>query len=135
MENFNDLFPRGGENTEFAPYFVGQSYLNMLSVEGVVIGNVTFAPGCRNHWHIHHAAEGGGQLLLCTGGQGWYQEWGRPARVLRPGDVVRVAANVKHWHGAANGSWFSHLAVEMPGTGTANEWCEPVADETYRQLP
>lgn len=99
MDGFQDIFPRGGENTAFARYFVGQSYLNMLSREQVVIGNVTFEPGCRNNWHIHHAKSGGGQILLCTAGRGYYQEWGRPARELHPGDVVNIPAGVKHWHG------------------------------------
>ena len=110
------IFPRGAENAAFAPYFVGRSYLNMLSLEGVVIGNVTFEPGCRNNWHIHRAAKGGGQILLCIGGRGWYQEEGKPARELRTGDVVHIPANVKHWHGAAKDSWFAHLAVEIPGS-------------------
>lgn len=107
----------------------------MLSLEGVVIGNVTFEPGCRNNWHIHRAAKGGGQILLCTGGRGWYQEEGKPARELRTGDVVHIPANVKHWHGAAKDSWFAHLAVEIPGEGAGNEWCEPVDDEAYGKLP
>ena len=134
MADFQDIFPRGGENTAYAQYFVGRSYLNMLSLEQVVIGNVTFEPGCRNHWHIHHAKSGGGQILLCTAGRGYYQEWGKPARELRPGDVVNIPAGVKHWHGAAPGSWFSHLAVEVPGEETKNEWCEPVSSEDYGKL-
>ena len=134
MEEIKDLFPRGGENTAFAQYFVGQSYLNMLTTEGVVIGNVTFEPGCRNNWHIHHAKSGGGQILLCTAGRGWYQAWGQPARALRPGDVVVIPPEVKHWHGATADSWFAHLAVEVPGVDAANEWCEPVCDEDYRAL-
>ena len=137
MSEFNGttMFDRGAENTAFAQYFTGQSYLNMLSTEGVAIGNVTFAPGCRNNWHIHHAAKGGGQILLCTGGRGWYQEEGKPARELHAGDVVNIPANVKHWHGAAKDSWFVHLAVEVPGEQTANEWCDPVRDEEYGRLP
>lgn len=130
-----EIFERGPENTAFAQYFVGQSYLNMLSTEGVVIGNVTFEPGCRNHWHIHRASRGGGQILLCTGGRGWYQEWGKPARALRAGDVVQIPAGVKHWHGAAKDSRFSHLAVEVPGEAAETEWCEPVPDAEYDQLP
>lgn len=128
-------FPRGGANTAYAQYFVGNSYLNMLSTEGVVIGNVTFEPGCRNNWHIHHAAKGGGQILLCTAGRGWYQEWGKSARELHAGDVVHIPAGVKHWHGAAKDSWFVHLAVEVSGEGTHNEWLEPVADAEYTALP
>ena len=137
MSEFNGttMFDRGAENTAFAQYFTGQSYLNMLTTEGVAIGNVTFEPGCRNNWHIHHAAKGGGLILLCTGGRGWYQEEGKPARELHAGDVVNIPANVKHWHGAAKDSWFVHLAVEVPGEQTANEWCEPVSDEEYGRLP
>lgn len=134
MSEFQEIFPRGGENTAFARYFVGKSYLNMLSTEQVSIGNVTFEPGCRNNWHIHRAARGGGQILLVTAGRGWYQEWGKPARALRAGDVVNIPANVKHWHGAARNSWFAHLAVEVPGEETANEWLEPVSDADYSQL-
>lgn len=134
MSDFKDIFPRGGENTAFARYFVGQSYLNMLTTEGVVIGNVTFEPGCRNNWHIHHAASGGGQILLCTAGRGWYQAWGQPAQELRPGDVVVIPPEVKHWHGAARDSWFQHLAVEVPGQDCKNEWCEPVSDAEYETL-
>lgn len=126
-----ELFAIGEENTAFAQYFVGQSYLNMLTTEGVGIGNVTFEPGCRNNWHIHH---GGGQILLVTGGRGWYQEWGRPAQPLKAGDVVNIPAEVKHWHGAAKDSWFAHLAVEVPGENKSNEWCEPVSDEEYDAL-
>ena len=134
MDEFKDIFPRGEENTAFAQYFVGKSYLNMLSLEQVGIGNVTFEPGCRNNWHIHHAKSGGGQILLVTGGRGYYQEWGKEARELHPGDVVNIPAGVKHWHGAAADSWFSHLAVEVPGEETKNEWCEPVSDEEYGRL-
>ena len=134
MSEFQEIFPRGGENTTFARYFVGRSYLNMLSTEQVPIGNVTFEPGCRNNWHIHRAARGGGQILLVTAGRGWYQEWGKPARALRADDVVNIPANVKHWHGAARDSWFAHLAVEVPGEETANEWLEPVSDADYSQL-
>ena len=134
MDEFKDVFPRGEENTAYSKYFVGQSYLNMLSVEQVVIGNVTFEPGCRNNWHIHHAKSGGGQILLCTAGRGYYQESGKEPGELKPGDVVNIPAEVKHWHGAAPDSWFSHVAVEVPGTETKNEWCEPVSDEDYRRL-
>lgn len=134
MSEFQEIFPRGGENTAFARYFVGRSYLNMLSTEQVPIGNVTFESGCRNNWHIHRAARGGGQILLVTAGRGWYQEWGKPARALRAGDVVNIPPNVKHWHGAARDSWFAHLAVEVPGEETANEWLEPVSDADYSQL-
>ena len=122
------------EENPFGEFFVGKSYLNMLSTEGVVIGNVTFEPGCRNNWHIHKADKGGGQILLCTGGKGWYQEWGKPAQELNAGDVVHIPAGVKHWHGAAKDSWFVHIAVEVPGENTSSEWCEPVSDEEYNNL-
>lgn len=133
-ETFATVFERGPKNDAYAKYFTGQSYLNMLSLEQVVIGNVTFEPGCRNNWHIHHAAEGGGQILLVTGGRGYYQEWGKAPRELHPGDVVNIPTGVKHWHGAAPDSWFAHLAVEVPGKQTSNEWCEPVSDEEYNKL-
>lgn len=125
------VFPMGEQNNAYAKYFVGQSYLNMLSTEQVVIGNVTFEPGCRNNWHIHHK---GGQILLCTAGRGYYQEWGKEARELRPGDVVNIPPEVKHWHGAAKDSWFSHLAVEVPAEGASNEWLEPVDTQEYEKL-
>ena len=123
-----------GEENPFGQYFVGQSYLKMLCTEGVGIGNVTFEPGCRNNWHIHHAQKGGGQILLCTAGRGWSQEWGKPAQQLHPGDVVKIPAGVKHWHGAAKDSWFAHLSVEVPGEETSNEWLEPVDDQSYNAL-
>lgn len=125
------VFPVGGKNEAFAKYFVGQSYLNMLTTEGVVIGNVTFEPGCRNNWHIHHAGKNGGQILLCTAGRGYYQEWGKEAQELNHGDVVNISPGVKHWHGAAPDSWFSHLAVEVPGAEVSNEWLEAVDDASY----
>ena len=125
------VFPIGEENTAYADYFVGKSYLHMLSLERVPIGNVTFEPGRRNNWHIHHK---GGQILLVTGGRGYYQEWGKPAQELKPGDVVNIPPEVKHWHGAAKDSWFSHLAVEVPAEGASNEWLEPVDIETYGTL-
>ena len=131
-EIIHTIFERGGENTAFAQYFVGQSYLNMLSTQGVAIGNVTFAPGCRNNWHIHHASKGGGQILLCTGGRGWYQEEGQPARALRAGDVVHIPAGVKHWHGAAPGSAMTHLAITGDVNGKNVDWMEKVTDEQYR---
>lgn len=133
MSDFKDLFPRGEANTAFAEFFIGNSYLSLLTT-AVPIANVTFEPGCRNNWHIHHAKEGGGQILLCTAGHGWYQEWGKPARALHPGDVVVIPPEVKHWHGAQKDSWFSHLAVEVPGVETSNEWLEAVNDESYSSL-
>ncbi|MCD8288436.1 MAG: cupin domain-containing protein, partial [Prevotella sp.] len=115
-------------------YFIGQSYVAPVSTEQVNISNVTFEPRCRNNWHIHHAKSGGGQILVCVAGTGWYQEWGKPARQLMPGDVVNIPANVKHWHGAAADSWFAHLAIEVSGEETSNEWLEPVGDEQYDKL-
>lgn len=128
------VFPAGARNP-YGQYFDGESYLSMLSLEQVVIGNVTFEPGCRNHWHIHHARKAGGQLLLVTAGRGYYQEWGRPARELKPGDVVHIPAGVKHWHGAAKDAWLQHLAIEVPGEETSTEWCEPVLQADYDALP
>jgi alkylhydroperoxidase/carboxymuconolactone decarboxylase family protein YurZ/quercetin dioxygenase-like cupin family protein len=126
------IFPRGNLNEKYSKYFTGTSYLNMLSTERVFIGNVTFEPGCRNFWHIHHK---GGQILLVTGGRGWYQESGKSARELHAGDVVNIPPETKHWHGAAKDSWFSHVAVEVPAEGASSEWLEPVSDEEYKQLP
>ena len=128
------VFPAGGANEAFAQYFIGQSYLNMLSTEQVVIGNVTFEPKCRNNCHIHHADQGGGQMLLVTAGEGWYQEWEKPARKLKAGDIVHIPAGVKHWHGAACDAWFQHLAVEVPGENCKTQWCESVSDEEYGKL-
>ena len=125
------LFPRGEKNDAFKDYFVGQSYLKMLTKEGVVIGNVTFEPGCRNNWHIHHK---GGQILLVTNGYGYYQEWGKPVQKLKAGDVVNIPPEVKHWHGVTKDSWFCHLAIEVPAKDASNEWCEPVSDEDYLNL-
>ena len=130
----SSIFPVGGENTAFAQDFDGTSYLNMLSLEQVVVGNVTFEPGCRNHWHIHKASEGGGQILLVTAGRGYYQEWGEEPQELHPGDVVNISPNVKHWHGAAPDSAFQHLAIEVPGKDTSSEWCEPVDEAFYKRL-
>ena len=127
-------FPIGKPNDAFARHFDGQSYLAPLSSEGLPVFNVTFEPGCRNHWHIHHATSGGGQTLICVAGRGWYQEWGKPARELHPGDVVSIPAEVKHWHGAAADSWFSHLAIDVPGENASNEWCEPVDPQEYARL-
>ena len=127
------IFDRGEKNP-FGEYFIGQSYLKMLTTEGVAVGNVTFEPGCRNNWHIHYAKSGGGQILLCMAGKGWYQEEGKEAQSLKPGDVVVIPANVKHWHGAKKDSWFCHLAIEVPGEDTQNEWCEAVSDEEYNKL-
>jgi quercetin dioxygenase-like cupin family protein len=132
--NEMSAFPMGNPNEMFAKYFIGQSYLNILSLEQVVIGNVTFEPKCRNNWHIHHADKGGGQILLVTAGEGWYQQWGEAPRKLKAGDVVNIPAEVKHWHGATAESYFQHLAIEVPGENCQNEWCEPVTDEEYNKL-
>lgn len=131
------LFGIGAPNDAYAKYFTGNSYLKPLTnpQETVFMANVTFEPGCRNNWHIHKAKSGGGQILLCTGGRGWYQEWGKNAQKLFPGTVVAIPTNVKHWHGAAKDSWFQHLSLEVPGEGTSNEWLEPVTDEVYDKLP
>lgn len=138
-EEFNrqNVFGLGRENTAYAQYFIGNSYLNPLTVPGetaVFLANVTFEPGCRNNWHIHHAKSDGGQLLICTAGSGWYQEEGKEAVSLEPGTVITIPAEVKHWHGAKADSWFSHIAAEVPGEETSNEWCEPVDDEAYGRL-
>ena len=128
------VFPIGAPNDAYAAYFTGKSYLAPVSSSQVGIYNVTFEPGCRNHWHIHHAKRGGGQLLLCVDGKGWYQEEGKPAQALHPGDAVTIPAEVKHWHGAQADCWFSHLAVEVPGEDCSNEWCEAVDPEAYAAL-
>lgn len=125
------VFPIGEPNDAYARYFTGQSYLAPVSTEQVGVFNVTFEPGCRNNWHIHHAEEGGGQILVCIAGRGFFQEWGKDAVEMRPGDCVNIPAGVKHWHGAAPDSWFSHLAIEVPGVDGSNEWLEPVSDEQY----
>ena len=128
------FFPIGSPNDAYAQYFVGQSYLSPVSTEQVPVFNVTFEPGCRNNWHIHHAKNGGGQMLICVGGRGYYQEWGKDAVELTPGTVINIPANTKHWHGAAPDSWFSHLAIEVPGEETSAEWLEPVSEEDYSKL-
>ena len=135
---FPQIFPQGDRlPEEFSRYFTGQAYLASISNNealGTHISNVTFEPGCRNNWHIHHAKSGGGQILLVTAGKGYYQEWGKEPQELHPGDVVNIAPGVKHWHGAAPDSWFSHLAVEVPGENCCSQWCEPVSEEEYQKL-
>ncbi|MDE6586602.1 MAG: carboxymuconolactone decarboxylase family protein [Clostridia bacterium] len=130
------MFGIGEPNTAYAKYFIGKSYLKPLTdpKKTVFMANVTFEPKCRNNWHIHKAEQGGGQILLCVDGRGWYQEWGKDAQSLKAGDVVTIPAGVKHWHGAAADSWFSHIAVECAGVNTSNEWLEPVSDEQYNSL-
>lgn len=125
------IFPIGMPNDAFAQYFIGQSYLAPVSASQVGIFNVTFEPGCRNNWHIHHADKGGGQILICVAGRGYYQEWGKDAVEMNPGDCINIPVGVKHWHGAAPDRWFSHLAVEVPGENTSNEWLEAVDDSQY----
>lgn len=133
-----NIFGRGNENTEYAAFFTGRSYLNPLTTPQAgkpFFANVTFEAGCRNNWHIHHAREGGGQILLCISGEGWYREWGKEARSLKAGDVVEIPPEVKHWHGAKKNCPFSHIAVEVPGKDAYNEWLEPVTDDEYDALP
>lgn len=133
----DNKFGTGNPNDAFAKYFVGNSFLNPLTNPkdtAVFLANVTFEPGCRNNWHIHHAKTGGGQLLICTAGEGWYQEEGKDAVELKEGSVITIPPEVKHWHGAKKDSWFSHIAVEVPGEETSNEWCEEVSDEEYNKL-
>lgn len=132
-----DAFGIGAPNDAYAQYFVGDSFLHPLTDPKecpVFMANVTFEPGCRNNWHIHHAKKGGGQLLICTAGEGWYQEAGKAPVPLTPGTIITVPPEVKHWHGAKKDSWFSHIAAEIPGEDTSNEWCEPVSDEEYNEL-
>lgn len=128
------LYPIGAPNDAYAKFFIGQSYLAPVSTSQVGIFNVTFEPGCRNNWHIHHASQGGGQILLCLAGRGYYQEWNNEAVELHPGDCINIPVGVKHWHGAAPDSWFSHLAIEVPGENTSNEWLEAVDDQQYTVL-
>ena len=132
-----NVFGLGNANTAYAKYFIGNSYLNPLTEAGkcpVHLSNVTFEPGCRNNWHIHHAKSGGGQILICVAGEGWYQEEGKEAQSLTPGTVVVIPEGVKHWHGAKKDSWFSHIAFEVPGEEASNEWLEPVEDAAYNGL-
>ena len=128
------IFPIGEPNTAYAKYFTGNSYLAPVSREQVNISNVTFEPGCRNNWHIHHATQGGGQMLIGVAGRGWYQEEGKSAVEILPGTVIHIPAGVKHWHGAAHDSWFAHLAFEIAGENASNEWLEPVTDAEYNKL-
>lgn len=137
-EKFEEInvFGKGNPNEAYAQYFIGNSFLNPLTAPeaGLPMSNVTFEPGCRNNWHVHHAKSGGGQILICTAGEGWYQEVGKPAVSLVPGMVVTIPEGVKHWHGAKADTWFSHISIEIPGKDNFNEWLEPVKDETYLNL-
>lgn len=130
----NKIFFPIGEPNPYGKYFVGKSYLAPLTTDQVPTFNVTFEPGCRNNWHIHHASSDGGQMLICVGGRGWYQEWGKEPVEMTPGTIVNIPAEVKHWHGAAKDSWFSHLALEIPTESGSTEWCEPVSDDDYYRL-
>ena len=135
--NAANKFGKGNANTAFAQYFIGNSFLNPLTEPqkaNLFLANVTFEPGCRNNWHIHHSSKGGGQILICTAGEGWYQEEGKKAVSLSEGTVIAIPPEVKHWHGAKKDSWFSHIAIEVPGENTSNEWCEPVSNEEYDKL-
>ena len=135
--NHGGSFGLGEANVNFVKYFIGNSYLKPLTdmkKTTLFVCNVTFEPRCRNNWHIHHASEGGGQILICVDGEGWYQEEDKEPQKLKVGDVVTIPANVKHWHGASKDSWFSHLAIEVPGVDTSTEWCEPVSDDEYNKL-
>ncbi len=123
--------PVGKPNDAYAKFFTGRSFLHPLTTSQVPAFGVTFEPGCRNNWHVHHAKTGGGQVLICTAGRGFYQEWGKPAVEMTPGVTVNIPAGVKHWHGAAPDSWFQHIALEVPGTEGRNEWLEPVDDAAY----
>ena len=132
-----NIFGKGQPNDAYARYFIGHSFLNPLTKAGecpIGMSNVTFEPGCRNNWHIHHARKGGGQMLICTAGEGWYQQAGKAAQSLTPGAVVYIPAGVKHWHGAKKDSWFAHIAFDLPGEDASNEWLEPVTDEEYDRL-
>jgi quercetin dioxygenase-like cupin family protein len=132
-----NMFGTGTPNEAYAKYFTGDSFLNFLVKPGEAplhLANVTFEPGCRNNWHIHHAQSGGGQMLICTAGEGWYQQDGEAAVSLQEGSCVYIPAGKKHWHGAKADSWFSHIAIEIPGVENRNEWLEPVSEETYRTL-
>lgn len=132
-----NVFGLGKPNEAFAQYFIGNSYLNPLTdmdKTSLFLANVTFEPGCRNNWHIHKSTKDGGQILICISGSGWYQEEGKEAISLVPGSVITIPANVKHWHGSKKDSWFSHIAVEVPGEDIENVWLEPVTDEEYNNL-
>lgn len=136
FEKYN-IFGMGEFNKNYAKYFISNSFLNPLTEinkANIFLANITFEPGCRNNWHIHNATKGGGQILICIAGEGWYQEEGKEAISLKPGMVITIPTRIKHWHGAKKDSWFSHIAIEVPGENTSNEWCEPVSDEEYNKL-
>lgn len=135
-DEFDQIFPLGDPHDALAQYFTGPSYIALLADGSVPVSNITFEPGCRNNWHIHHGAAGGGdQILMCTAGSGWYQAEGDEPVSMVPGTVIRVRAGTKHWHGAKADSWFSHVVFTTPGDDVRNEWLEPVTDDVYGQLP
>lgn len=131
-----NVFGLGKPNIDYQKYFIGNSFLNPLTKpdESLILANVTFEPCCRNNWHVHNATSGGGQILICTAGYGWYQEEGKDAIELKPGMVIVISPNTKHWHGAKKNSWFSHISIEVPGKDTKTSWLEPVSDEEYNKL-
>lgn len=129
-----NIFGQGIENKDYKQYFIGNSFLNPLAkTENMSLANVTFEPGCRNNWHIHKATKGGGQILICTAGSGWYEEEGKEPVSLTPGMVITIKPNIKHWHGAKKDSWFSHIAIEVPGENTKTIWLEKVTKK-YENL-
>lgn len=130
----DNIFGQGNKNDTYAKYFKGQSYLNVLTTKGILVANVTFEPKCRNNWHIHNSEKEYGQILIVTSGEGWYQEWEKPAQRLKVGDVVNIPTGVKHWHGATKDSWFAHLALEVPAQNCSTKWLEEVSDEDYNKL-
>lgn len=131
-----NVFGKGDANINYAKYFIGNSFLKPLttSKDNLFLANVTFEPGCRNNRHIHHSKKGGGQILICTCGEGWYQEEGKDPISLKEGSIIVIPSNIKHWHGAKKDSWFSHIAIEVPGEECSNEWLEPVNNEEYNKL-
>lgn len=132
-----NMFGTGEPNVNYAKYFIGNSFLNFLVKPGespIFMANVTFEPRCRNDWHKHLAKSGGGQILICTAGEGWLVLEGSKPQELKEGSIGIIPANTKHWHGAKKDSWFSHISVEIPGVETSNEWLEPVEDEYYNSL-
>lgn len=132
-----NMFGTGIPNEAYAKYFIGDSFLNFLTNPKecpLFMANVTFEPGCRNNWHIHQAKSGGGQILICTAGEGWYQAEGQAPVSLKEGSIIYIPTGVKHWHGAKADSWFSHISLEVPGVECSNDWLESVNDEYFSQL-
>lgn len=131
-KNNVSVFEVGGVNP-VSQYFTGESFYATLTSDKAQtdISNVTFEPGCRNNWHIHHGCQ---QILVCVGGEGWYQEEGKEAIKMKPGDVIEIPLDTKHWHGATKDHWFAHLSVMSRLVEGSHEWLEPVSDEEYDQL-